>query len=422
MTQPIPPFPLNPYNPYSHREFVPIRAEAVGVTANNPFYQHNSSSRGVMNASHLSQHLVLKGAEEPIIQTGMERELGKHVIDIRMPHDGVIRQVIERYPATAGEGSIAFSPEQVVIYQLESTHEYDCFTIDLLGSSHRSFTYHLQPTEHMARVHRGQAIAGGTQLAKPSCIGDNGGAAWGLNLNTAFMSVDEVAEDCTYISMSAARRMSFNMVEKRILQCGTKAFPLNTYGNIDNYKIMPDIGDEVRPDAVLMVMRDYNNEMAPVAMSRDAVMRIDHLFDTANYLPLDRGRVVDIKVRRNMSVTPTLPAQMRVQLDKYYNGMVRFYTEILELYNELLADHRRRSGYVDKQLPMTPRFGRLVYDAMVFLDVRSGLGEHAIREDMKSVLRPEIAKEPIDEYMIEITVEFTLIPKNGYKLSGTAGD
>lgn len=48
----------------------------------NPFTHHNSASRIQMNGSHMGQKLVIKGATEQMISTGMDKEFGKYTLSV----------------------------------------------------------------------------------------------------------------------------------------------------------------------------------------------------------------------------------------------------------------------------------------------------------------------------------------------------
>ena len=72
-----------------------IRPEYLGTPQLlAPFVHHTSSQRGMMYSSHLSQALVLDGAEQPRIMTGYEKVIGNYEItSCRVEQDMIIRKI-----------------------------------------------------------------------------------------------------------------------------------------------------------------------------------------------------------------------------------------------------------------------------------------------------------------------------------------
>ena len=71
-----------------HREFLSV----LGL---NSFVGNVSSPRSQMFSSHIGQRLVINGATEKFIQSGMEQEFGKYTFSVKMPADANIIKIVE---------------------------------------------------------------------------------------------------------------------------------------------------------------------------------------------------------------------------------------------------------------------------------------------------------------------------------------
>jgi hypothetical protein len=115
------------------------------------------------------------------------------------------------------------------------------------------------------------------------------------------------------------------------------------------------------------------------------------------------GKIVDIRVIHDAKNSRTiLTPQMREWVDKYASANKTFYQKILNEYTEL-----RRSRA--ENLKITPAFSGLITDAIEF----SGSSR------VNSV--KEYKKKPIDDYRIEVVIQYDVVPTYGFKITDTAG-
>ena len=130
--------------------------EMLGISAINSFSMNVSATRGYMTTSHFTQHLVADNLEERIILSGTEKELSKYTLGVRMPENGRILKIIEKYPKDVGTDSLDFNPETMVIYQKtdpEFNGEIDCFVIPVYKSYHQYFGWKCVPREGLNKLH-----------------------------------------------------------------------------------------------------------------------------------------------------------------------------------------------------------------------------------------------------------------------------
>ena len=364
-----------------------------------------SSSRAQMLGSHLGQMLVLNEPEVRRLLTGNEREFGRSTFKIKMPVDAEIIRIIPKYRSGLGQGSIQNNPLDIVIYEDIETKELGIVSIPRYSIKHQHFGFRYKDTAARAKLTRGAHIAAGTVLADSPNIDENNDYRFGINVETAFMTVPGIIEDGIVISRSLQRKMSSKGYETRSVSWGAKKYPLNLYGDYDNYKPFPDIGDPIHPHGLLFALRDYNDLLAAVEMTPKALQEPDYHYDELVYATGANGRVVDVQVYRdhrliNRSPTPT---GMEVQAARYHDAQMLFYQQLLEVYNE----QKRQRGTAPR---LTPEFSRLLVEAL-------SMRPNSARNKVTMLHR----LEPLDEWRVEITYEYDVIPDEGSKITDLFG-
>jgi len=392
-----------------------LHPELLSITSYNSFTSHISSSRSYMSSSHLSQRLVTDEPDEKFILSGVEIELAKYTFNTKMPDDGTIVAVIDRYPTSLGKDSLNFNPETIVIYERHGDKRLDYFTLKYHNSTHQFFGFKYKNKETVSKLVPGSNIEKDTIFADSPSVSDKGVYNYGHNFNTAFMSIPGVAEDGFVVSQSLIDSMNFRIYERRVVEFGTKQFPLNIHGGLDNYKVFPDIGDridETRKDGLLLCLRDYPKDLTPALMSKKDVMMPDFIFDKCVYVKGGKGRVVDIKVYGNNFSTGNLPEEVTEQLDKYKKAYLDYHRRIVEVESNLRLEYRKKYG-IDYKLNLSPKLHSLIVESYAMLNEK-----HSTDSQNLNLLHRQ---ESIDEYRVEITVEYELKPTIGTKLTNTAG-
>lgn len=388
-----------------------LAPEMLSLHAINSFAPYDSSPRSVMFSSHISQRLVIEGADEKRIQTGIEHELANYTFDIRMPEDGKIIKVIDRYPKGADAESLSFNPETIVIYEKESNKELNYFSIPKFGSYHQffGFKYHLR--DEVSLIKPGAYIAKDTVFASSSSVSENNGFQYGINANVAFMTVPSISEDGVMVSKDFLKKLKFKVYETRIIEFGSNNFPLNLYGSKHHYKPFPDIGEEIREDGILMALRSYNDNFAPVEMSAYDTMEVDFIFDKLLYARGKSGKVIDIKVISNNVTNRKMPDIFCQQLNKYKKALIRYYNELSNTEKTLRLERKKKYGSTN--MSINPKLHRLLVESLNVLN----FNDNDYRQNLNLLYR----KTPIDEFRIEFVLEYTIEPNIGYKLTDIHG-
>ncbi len=390
-----------------------LHAEHLGIHSINPFTKHNSSPRNAMFSGHLGQRLVIEGGDEEIIQTGISRELGKYTFSVTMPVNGNIIRVIEKYPKSASINSLPFNPETIVIYENDETKEIDYIRIPYYKSLSQFFGYKYNINqEAIDLIRHGNFIPKGTVFADSPAVKENGGYAYGINLNTAFMSLSGASNDGIIIARDVLDKLKFKVYETRVVQFGTNSFPLNLYGSIHNYKPFPEIGDNIRNDGILMMLRDYDPDTVPVNFNLFSTMEPDMMFDAATYVRGGEGKVIDVEVIGNNNPNKNLPELMRTQITRYQQAYVRFCKEIIATDKQIRETRKKSYGNTDVKL--SNRLHNLIVECLAATNYNED------KYDQRLLLQHK--KSSTDEYRIKFVVEYTITPDLGYKITDQHGN
>lgn len=381
-----------------------IRRDLASSIGLNPWMAFDSSPRVQMFSSHLGQKLVVAGATEKLCQTGMEIEYGKYTFSIKMPVDGTIIRTVERYKKTIDINSINLNPQTIAIYENDKTKEVGVINLTQFCSYHQYFGFEYKAKPAINKLVRGTQIEKGEIFLDSPAVTDQGNYKYGVELNMAFMSHPSVSEDGVMIARDALDKFKFKTYETRIAEWGSKKFPLNLYGTVDNYKAFPDIGDYVRDDGLLMMMRSYEKSLAPVEQSIYDVMEPDYISDTGIYANGPGGRIIDIKVYTSDSSLFENSGTIDTQVNKYLLATREFHQKIV-------SEWRRLKKERGDSLNITSEFHRQVVESLAYI------GE----ENETPKITKEHRKTPLDDYRVEFTIEYNVTPRDGFKFTDTHG-
>lgn len=404
----LPHFRNNPFVPY---KTIPneLKPELLGICAMNPMVGAVSSPRLQMYATHLGQAPAVEGADEAFLQSGMERKFGNATFSIRATEDMQVLKVIPLYPKQHGYGGIGYNPEDYVIYEEFPSGVIGIMSLPKYVSNHPYFGFRLKPFEAANKLCSGGNIEAGEVLFDAPNRDQDGTMRIGVEALVAFMSHPAVADDGIGISEAVIEKYAFRTYEKRTISFGATTIPLNIYGDDDNYKICPDIGEYVRPDGILMALREYDPMLAGIEQSVHACQVIDDLTDIPTYVDPGegewRGKVIDIRVLHDKTITNSgVPLGMDTQLVKYNDARLRFYEELLRVTNEIKANKR-------KNFEVSPELQSMLVDAVAATALESNGRVQMLN-----------GQKPLDTWDITFVVEYTKFPGLAAKFTGHSGD
>lgn len=381
-----------------------LSPEYLGLIATNPFFMNNSSSRLQMFGSHIGQSLIVKGATRKRIQSGLEREYSKYTFSKKMPCNANIIKILQKYPNTLGMGSIRENPLTVIIYENMDTptREIGIIEIPKFHCIHQYYGFSYKAKNALINITPGSMVPKGTILADSPAVTDDGDYTYGLETNVVMMSLHHIIEDAVVISESYAKRLTTKGYGTRTISWGKNRYPVNIYGTLENPKVFPDIGERIRPDGLLMALREYDDLLAVVDMTPQALMVTDYIFDKTLYGE-PNAKIVDIIIHKGNSPRECTPLGLSDQPLKYHSRTIMFYEELLKEYNSL----KKKRG--DK-LVLTPEAHRFVTEAMA-----------VVYDDSSNRIQHTFNRNPLDEWRVTIVFEFDVAPVEGAKLTDLDG-
>jgi len=384
-------------------EGLPVQEELLSIHAINPFTNYNSASRNVMMAAHLSQTVTLEHGEEPIVQTGLERQLADNVWNVKAEHDSRVIAVIDRYSGISADEVNAIA-EIVIVYEDLITGEIDYYSVPYKFNIHQNYGFKYKWNyELLESLVPGYVIPAGTVLATSPSVKENNGFGFGLNANLALMTMPEVAEDGFVISESYAEKLEHKTFETITIEYGSDSFPLNLYGDEDNYKPFPEIGEYVNEDGVIIALRKYNTELAPALISKKDVLEYDSVFDKPFYTKHPKGKVVDIIVHTNDRFKKSIYTGVNEIAEKYNKSLINYYEKLIDVYEKVQKEHYHRVR--NWQLPTSEKLSRLMVEAYAMVN----------KEGVK--LKKTFKKQELDLFRVTFVVEHVIKGKKGLKLS-----
>jgi DNA-directed RNA polymerase beta subunit len=186
-----------------------IHPDFLGAISLNPWQQHTSSSRSAMISNHVGQMLVINGSTERFCQTGMEREYAKYTFAIKMPCNGEIIEIIERYKKTLGKDSIDENPQTILVYEDVETKQIGIVNLLTYCSNHQYFGFQYKTAEGLQQLRVGAFIKKDTIFLNSPSVTPEGGYKYGLQANVAYMTHPATSEDSVVISQSLLPKLGF---------------------------------------------------------------------------------------------------------------------------------------------------------------------------------------------------------------------
>lgn len=397
-----------------------IKEELLSVHALNPFIANNSSARGYMFSSHFSQCLALRKGEEHIIQSGLEKEFRENTFSKVADRDYRVVKVIKRYSGLDSQ-SVDKVVEIILLVEDIGTYELDYISIPYYHKLHQYFGFtYIKNDDLLNNIRTGDILPKDTILAKAPGINNNNGYTYGLNANMCLLNLPETTEDGVVVSESFVKKLAYDTFETRIVEFGSKNFPLNMYGDDKVYKAFPEIGDLISEDSVIMVLRNYDEDIPAALTSINDVREFNPMFDKAVYVKapgeikningeeIKYGEIVDIKVYTSNKWKKDLYTDVGDGIEKYSNSLKLFHKQILDAYEEVKQDNYKR--YKNYDVKISEKLHKLIVDSICLYNPN------------KNNIAYSSKNELLDTVRIEFTIAYAgTIPVVGSKITDHHG-
>ena len=197
-----------------------------------------------MNLSH---------AEPPIIQTGYENRFGENSSSfITAESDYEVIYKINKFSF--------YNNHYFLIVRDKNSGVYDVIERVLYKHNTESYGY-LYNNDYLDSLKPGSTIKKGDVIKKSDGYDEFNNKMNGVNLTTLYLSCAQNMEDSNIISESARKKLETNLIKNTDITINDNDILLNLYGDQNQYKTFPDIGEEIKGGIFCGIRRLENDNM-----------------------------------------------------------------------------------------------------------------------------------------------------------------
>lgn len=292
--------------------------------------QLTDAARCIMLSSHLLQRVVLLDGESPIMFTNFENVVGDNSsYNRKAKHNYEVVRIVSKFNKINTEEALKVKPKLYFVYNKDN-NMYD--VIDRVNVEDLTEKYGFQyDTSGLDKFQEGDVIEKGTTLTRPTSYDEYGNYGYGKNIRFMYQIDNDTIEDAIVVSESLAKRMTSIEVETVTVPINDNDFLINLYGDVENYKAFPDIGENT-VNKRLCVKRGINNAQILFDFKSTNTRTIFES-DIKTYID---GEVVDIDIYCNKPIEDVPNTIFNQQLLRYMEMSNAYYEEIKEVTSELI--------------------------------------------------------------------------------------
>ena len=296
---------------------LPSLEHMLGSGLNQPFSNTNAGARKIMYSVHKSHVFSLFRPEKAIIETGYEIRYGDY--------SSSITRADNNYKVVAKISKFSFAPNHHYWLILQDTKSGNLDVVERISYHYVTESYgYLYNNEYMDSLVVGDIIPSGQVVQKSLSFDEYNNRTDGVNMNVAYLALDDNMEDSIVFSDVAAGRLTSPLVKPVEIMINDNDIPANIYGDDKVYKIIPDIGEEI-DNANLISLRKEKKEEMLFTQSVNNLGKFMITDDNRQVL----GRVIDVNIYcNNPSI---LDSYKYAQLKMYYEELHRYAKEIVQV-------------------------------------------------------------------------------------------
>lgn len=295
-----------------------------------------NSMRSTMFTAHLKQFLNLLSPQFPFIFTNNENMVGKHSSGYKQTKTKLkVYRKIVKFEDIVDNPTVyklfVFDEENQMYDVIERTDTEDLtenFGFEYLNDVIDSFE-------------EGDIIDENTVLYKSTSYDEDMNYAYGRNVVVAYTLEPFTSEDAAIASMSMAKE--FASIESDIIKIGlnNNDYLINLYGDSEEYKPLPEIGDKVS-NVIAVSRRQFNNQL--LFDFRDS--SLEKILDGDIVFYIDKDvEVIDYTIYNNSEERNDTP--FYDQINKYIDAQNDYYHEIIRTCEEIIDSGYEYSREID---------------------------------------------------------------------------
>lgn len=270
-----------------------------------------------MHATHRSHVFPLMSGEKAIIETGYEIRFGDY--------SSSVTRADADYQVIAKISKFSFAPNHHYWLILKDINSNKLDVIERISYHHITESYgYLYNNEYMDSLNLGDYIPNNTVVQKSLAFDEYNNRKDGRNFNVVYMALDDNMEDSIIFSDEAAGKLTSPLIKPVTIAINDNDIPLNIYGDDKTYKVIPDIGEDIK-DANLIALRKEKKEESYYTQSVDRLRKII----MSDELKQVHGKVIDVDIYCNNP--EILDNHYYAQLKMYYIELKRMSNEIVQV-------------------------------------------------------------------------------------------
>ena len=349
-----------------------------------------SGNRGIMTTGHLKQAMTPINPEFPKVFTEYENMVGKNSSGIKKAkREWRVVEKVYKFE----EGNHLYT----LVVKDEATGYYDVIQKKLVEDLTEKFGFRYN-TEDLDKLNVGDLIPKDSVLYKSTSYDEYNNYRFGVNATFCYTSDVRTTEDAILVSESFADSFRCVEVETIKVSINDNDVLLNLYGDEENYKCFPDVGEYIK-DAIICATRRINNEQIFYDFKETNLRKINFGEDVLCIEHGYGGKIIDIKVFSNKPLEEMQNNEYHDQINRYFINEQRYYKEMKEATEYIVVDdkeHSRNLNYMYKK------------------------SKDILDENIKWSEQP--GKAPFSNMIIEFTVEREVPLKEGSKITGLFGN
>lgn len=299
-------------------------------------YNNNNSARTIMFNSHINQFVNLFEPDFPYIFTNMENTVGKHSnCYYEAKNNYVVYKKVVKFE------DICENPEYYYLFIYdEENDKYDVINRKPVENLTETFGFPYM-NDKIDELNENDPIYRGDTLYHSTSMDDYGNYRYGRNANVLYLLDPDSSEDAAIISESFAEKMSSLEVETITYGVNENDIPLNIFGDSNEYKSIPEIGDKI--DGIAAVLRPQFNDQLLFDFKNKNLSSIKDGDKVIYYESV--GTVIDYEIYcNNQDLEYT---DYNEQYIKYLDSQTKFWQKINTITKEIKNSGSKYSNNVD---------------------------------------------------------------------------
>lgn len=331
---------------------LPTPEHMLGRGSLMPFNCANSGVRKLMFGTNLEQKLSLVDPDVPYVSTGYEAQFGEYSSSFEVADDD--------YTVLAKIPKFSNSIKGHYYAILVDSSGLNLRVVERVSYKHITESYgYMYNNDTLDNCTVGSKILKGEVIKKSESFDEYNNRKDGKNLLLAFNSSEYTMEDAIVISESCSHKLASPLIHKVKIIINDNDIPLNIYGNEEQYKIFPDVGDNI-VEGILCALRREKKEEALFSQSFNR-LNIPTVSDDKIVVS---GRVVDIDIYCN--------APEKLAENPYCGQIYQYYLDHISMC-KLLIDTVK--PYLDHGAKMSYDLQKLYHKCLDELDCKPFFNE-----------------------------------------------